>query len=118
MALSALLVAIVSALAAISGLAYSRRSAKAADKSAEAAEKSADAAAVTARLDVDRRHSELTPRFRITCEPAGGPGGMRMTIALTEPPELERLDELIVTIRDDHPWRAQGSLLAGGPTPE
>ncbi len=118
MALAALLVAIVSALAAIGGLGYTRRSAKAADTSAEAAEKSADAAAVTAQLDLDRRHSELTPRFRITCEPAGGPGGMRMTIALTGPPELERLDELIVTVRDDHPWRAQASPPAGGPTPE
>lgn len=118
MVLAALLVAIVSALAAMGGLAYSRRSAQAADKSAEAAEKSADAAAVTAQLDVDRRHSELTPRFRITCEPAGGPGGIRMTIALTGPPELERLDELIVTVRDDHPWRAQGSPPAGGPTLE
>ncbi len=118
MALVALLVAIVSALATAGGVIYSRRSAKAADKSAEAAEKAADAAAVTARLDVDRRHSELTPQLRIICESAGGPGGMRMIIALTGPPELERLDELTVTIRDDHPWRAQGSPPAGGPTAE
>lgn len=41
-----------------------------------------------------------------------------MTIALIGPPELEYLDELMVTIRDDHPWRAQGRPLAGGPTPE
>lgn len=37
---------------------------------------------------------------------------------LSGPPELERLDELTVTIRDDHPWRGQGTPLAGGPTPE
>lgn len=31
-----------------------------------------------------------------------------MAVALTGPPELERLDFLTISIRDDHPWRAQG----------
>lgn len=87
MALAALIVSIVSALIAAGGVVYGRHSARVADKSAEAAEKSADAAAVTARLDIDLRPSELTPRFRITCEPAGGQGGMRMKVAVTGPPE-------------------------------
>jgi hypothetical protein len=40
-----------------------------------------------------------------------------MAVFLTGPPELERLDALTVTIRDDHTWRGQHTL-AGGPTPE
>jgi hypothetical protein len=131
MVLAALLVAIISALLTGAALVYYRRSAQAAERSAvdssrsadaaersaEAATRAADAAAVTAKLDTDRRHSELTPQFRITCQP-GGQDGLRMMIFLAGPPELERLDALAVTIRDDHPWRAQGSPIAGGPTPE
>jgi hypothetical protein len=41
-----------------------------------------------------------------------------MVVFLIGPPELERLDALTVTIRDDHPWRGQGTPVAGGPTPE
>jgi hypothetical protein len=130
-ALAALIVAIISAVLAGAGLVYNRRStrasersaddasraADAADRSADAAARSADAAAVTAKLDTDRRHSELTPRFRITCEPSNpGSDTLRLGIYLLGPPELERLDGLIVVIRDDHPWRAQGTPLAGGPT--
>lgn len=112
MALAALIVAIVSAVAGVGGLALARRS-------ATSAARSADAAAVTAALDVDRRHSELTPRFRLTCEPWNpGIDTLRLRVCLTGPPELERLDELTVMIRDDHPWRGQGTPLAGGPTPE
>jgi hypothetical protein len=76
-------------------------------------------AATTAALDMQRRNAELTPRFRITREPSD-PGSpmLRLGVFLSGPPELERLDELTVMIRDDHPWRAQGTPLAGGPTPE
>ena len=112
MALAALIVAIVSAVASVGGLALARRSATSAAKAADAPE-------VTATLDIDRRHSELTPRFRLTCEPSNpGTDTLRLRICLTGPPELERLDELTVTIRDDHPWRGQGTPLAGGPEPE
>jgi hypothetical protein len=52
-------------------------SADAADRSASAAARSAHAAAVTAKLDTDRRHAELTSRFRITFEPAGNGGSLR-----------------------------------------
>jgi hypothetical protein len=126
MALAALLVAIVSV--AVSGVSviYGRRataaadrSADAADRSADAAGKSADAAAITVGLDADRRQAELAPRFRITCAQANpGVDSMSLVIRLLGPPELERLDGLTVVIRDDHPWRAQGTPLAGGPTPE
>jgi hypothetical protein len=80
--------------------------------------KSAAAAATTAALDMQRRNAELTPRFRVTCEPSNpGSPTLRLGVFLSAPPELERLDALTVTIRDDHPWRGQGTL-AGGPTPE
>ena len=108
----ALVVAIVSALGTIGAVWYARRS----DRSAA---KSAAAAATTAALDLQRRHAELTPRFRITCE-SSNPGSptLRLSVFLSGPPYLERLDALTVTIRDDHPWRGQGTPLAGGPTPE
>ncbi len=131
MVLAALIVAIISAALAGALVVYNRRltrasersaddsarSADAADRSAEAAAKSAEAAAATAALDADRRHSELTPRFRVTCQPAGQ-DGLDMVIFLAGPPELERLDALKVTIRDDHPWRGQRTSLADAPTPE
>jgi type II secretory pathway pseudopilin PulG len=113
MGIAALVVAIVAALAAVSAVWYARRS----DRSAAAA---AAAAATTAALDMQRRNAELTPQFRITCEPANHPGSpaLRLGVFLSGPPELERLDALTVTIRDDHPWRGQGTPLAGGPMPE
>lgn len=112
MVIAALVVAIVSAAVSGASVIYARKSANAADKSA-------GAAAITAGLDADRRRAELTPRFRITCEESNpGSCSMRLVVHLLGPPELERLDALTVTIRDDHPWRAQGTPLAGGPTPE
>jgi hypothetical protein len=112
MNIAALVVSIVSALAAVVAVWYACRS----DRSSA---RSAAAAATTAALDVQRRNAELTPRFRITCGPANpGSPDLRLRVFLSGPPELERLDELTVTIRDDHPWRAQGTPLVGGPTPE
>src|SRR2546430_16121240 len=59
------------------------------------------------------------PRFRITCEPSNpGSPALRLGVFLSGPPELERLDALAVAIRDDHPWRGQGTPLVGGPTSE
>ena len=108
MGMAALVVAIVAALAAVSAVWYARRS----DRSAAAA---ATAAATTAALDMQRRNAELTPQFRITCEPANpGSPTLRLGVFLSGPPDLERLDALTVTIRDDHPWRGQGTPLAGG----
>jgi hypothetical protein len=109
---AALVVAIISAGVSAASVFYARRS-------AGSAEQSAGSAAITAGLDADRRHAELTPRFRITCAQSNpGSDTMRLAVYLLGPPELERLDRLTVSIRDDHPWRAQGRPLAGGPTPE
>jgi hypothetical protein len=112
MDIAALAVAIVSALCAAGAVWYARRS----DRSAA---RSAVAASTTAALDIQRRNAELTPRFRVTCEPSNpGSPTLRLRVFLAGPPELERLDALTVTIRDDNPWRSQGTPLAGGPTSE
>src|SRR5260370_33661982 len=112
MGIAALVVAIVAALSAVGAVRYARRS----DRSAA---RSAAAASTTAALDKQRRHAELTPRLRVTCEPSNpGSPTLRLGVFLSGPPELERLDALTVTIRDDHPWRGQGTPLAGGPIPE
>ena len=53
-------------------------SVKEARRSADAAERAAESAAVTADLDIGRRHSELKPHLLIECEPAGQV--VRMTV--------------------------------------
>lgn len=123
MAIAALIVAIVSALAAAGAVWYARRldgrvaeAVAAARQSAAAAERSAVAAEQRAALDSARRHDDLTPRFRVSLEPAVDPH--RLLVFLQGPPELARLDRLTVTIRDDRHGRAEGPHLAGGPTPE
>ena len=88
MVIAALVIAIVSATTTIVGLYFARRAAQAAN--------------TATRIELDRRHAELRPRFRVTCQRVN-PGGeqLRLVIELTGPPDLERLDdELIVTIRD------------------
>jgi hypothetical protein len=140
MDIAACAVSAVSALVAVVSVWYARSSDRSAKKSAAAAEttaiaagkvaaasevaaieagKSATAAAATAALDADRRHSELTPRLRVICK-AANPGSQHLSLQLflVGPPDLGRLDGLTVSIRDDHPWRGQGTPLAGGPTPE
>jgi type II secretory pathway pseudopilin PulG len=112
MVIAALVVSIVAALAAVFAVWYARDADKSAARSAAAAE-------TAAALEVERRHDELTPVFRFACRPVNpGVDTLRLTVSLVGPPELKRLDALTVTIRDDHPWRAQGTPLAGGPTPE
>lgn len=133
MDIAALVVSVVSVLVAIVAVLYARRldqkaapavaaahrSAAAAERSATAAEKSAEAGESARALEQQRRNAELTPRFRVRYEPANpGVETRRLSVFLAGPPELGRLDTLTVSIRDDHPWRGQGTPLAGGPTPE
>ena len=112
MVIAALVVSIVAAVEAAASAWYARRS----DRSAA---RSADAAATTAALDLQRRNAELTPHIRVTCQPwNSGSDKLRLGLFLSGPPELERLDELIVTVRNDNLGRSQARPLAGGPTPE
>jgi type II secretory pathway pseudopilin PulG len=119
MVIAALIVAIVSALASIAAVRYARRSDQSAARSATASERSAVASEARAALEAQRRHAELTPRFRVTCASANpGVDTLRLSVFLAGPPELGQLDSLTVKIRDDHPWRADGRPLAGGPSPD
>jgi type II secretory pathway pseudopilin PulG len=119
MVIAALVVAIVSALASVAAVRYARRSDQSAARSATASERSAVASEARAALEAQRRHAELTPRFRVTCARANpGSDTFRLSVFLAGPPELGQLDSLTVKIRDDHPWRADGQPLAGGPSPD
>ena len=79
-----------------------------------------DATAILARIELDRRHAELTPQFRLRYEPwtGGNDVDLRLRVQLTGPTSLGRVDGLTVTIRDDHFRRGDGPLTAGGPTRE
>ncbi|MDG4760742.1 hypothetical protein [Micromonospora sp. WMMD710] len=73
-------------------------------------------------IESERRKSELSPRFRVACEPLN-PGSediVRLRVALIGPPGLDRLDRLTVTIRNDHHRRGEGELqqYMDGPTQE
>ncbi|WP_284741737.1 hypothetical protein [Amycolatopsis sp. RTGN1] len=109
---AALIVAIVSGLISLGSVGYARMAARANKRSAVADE-------TTAALEGDRRHAELTPRLRVRCTPANaGSPDSKLTVELLGPPELGGLDELVVTIRNDNPWRGQSAPLAGGPSSE
>ena len=110
------IVAIVISLVSIG---YARRATRAGERAAGAGERAALAGSTAAAVESDRRHAELTPRLRIRCRPSNpGSDQYELTVKLIGPVGLDRLDELVVTIRDDHPWRAEGTDLAGGPSPE
>lgn len=127
-AVAALVVAIVSALAAIGAVVYAalldRRASEvvaAARDSAAASARSAVASEKRLAVDTNRRESELTPRFRLTLQPENEGGTWRLDVLLLGPHELKRLDGLAVRIRDDHPWRSQWSVefgLTSEPTKE
>lgn len=73
-------------------------------------------------IESERRKSELSPRLRVTCEPfnPGSEGILRLRVALTGPPGLDRLDRLTVTVRNDHHRRGEGQFQQhmDGPTRE
>lgn len=73
----------------------------------------------TAGLDLQRRHAELTPHFRATCGRLNAGGHrLKLVIELTGPPDLERLDELTVTIRDDKHTRLKPTSSLDTPSTE
>jgi len=119
MEIASLIIAVLSLGTAGFAIIYARRSAVAADKSAVAAARAAAAEEKSAALDADRRHAELTPKFEFTARPAN-PGSDQITATLTllGPDDLGSIDQLTVSIDDDHPWRATAVSLPGGPTPE
>ena len=103
MALAALIIAIVAALIALASAAYTRRQAVAAETQAVASK-----AAVI--IEGKRLHDDLTPVLAITCSERPGSEGRKaeMTVELTGPSGLDRLDEVTLRIRDDIPDRKPG----------
>lgn len=96
MTVAALVVAIVAAAAALAALGYARRSARSAETSAAAAQE-------TAALDAERRHAELTPEFDIACTAGANcvDGIGELSVTLTGPGGLDRLDEVTIVILDE-----------------
>jgi len=102
--------------AAAAGAFVSRASAREANA---AARQSVSAAAALTAIERDRRRSEMTPRFRVTCQPAHhGTDRLTLRVMLLGPPGLHRLESLTVAIRDDFFQRAETPPDPGGPTPE
>jgi len=107
------------AVGALGSIAAAGVAAWAARQSRSASQEANAAAKTMADIERDRHHSELSPRFRLTCEPWGaGQEVKRLRIMLVGPLALDHVDTLTVTIRDDQFRRREFSSLAAGPTPE
>ena len=109
------------AVGAIGSVAAAAVAAWAAYQSRASAQQANRAATTLARIEEDRRHAELCPRFRVLAGPIGQAdyhGTFRLRVVLVGPPALGQLDRLTVTIRDDFHTRGEGFLTAGGPTRE
>jgi hypothetical protein len=91
MALAALLIALGSLVATAVGLRFARKASSAAD--------------TANRIERDRRHAELRPRFSVSCTPQPGTDRSTLGVELVGPGELETVDEITVTIRDDSVFR-------------
>lgn len=68
-------------------------------------------------IEDDRRHGELTPVFRASCEVSGDPGdSATLKIALTG--GIDALDEVVVTVQDESGIDHWGRGLPAGVTHE
>jgi hypothetical protein len=114
----ALGISLLSALAAWTAARANIKSARANTKSASAAETAAKATDAAVKLEVQRRHAELTPRFRLNWELRSGTDDLRLDVLLTGPVQLERLDNLTLTVLDNDPWRRETISEGMGITPE
>lgn len=113
------IMAIIATALSLVAIGYSRRAARASERSALADERSAAADADTAALEADRRHVELTPRLRLRCAPLNpGSADYKLMVELLGPSSLGALDELVVTIRNDNPWRGQAQQRPNSPSRE
>jgi hypothetical protein len=109
-----------SAVGAVGSAAAAVVAAWAARQSRFSAQEANAAAGVLAVIESDRRHAELTPRFRVTVDDGGSGTEERlvMRMMLIGPPGLDHLDSLIVRIRDDNYRRWTGGELPVGATHE
>ncbi len=90
-----LTIAILGLLAAIAAAVATAGSWRAAGKANQTAHQ-------VAAIERQRRHSELTPQFQITCtEQKTAPGSAGMHVTLAGPAGLNHLDEVIISILDE-----------------
>lgn len=82
------------------GLGVAAVSAVAAVAAWRAADGSRKAAAELTEIERDRRHSELTPKVLAKVSPIGG-GRFQIRIQLDGPLELQGLDRVVVSVRND-----------------
>jgi hypothetical protein len=77
------------------------------------------AAVILARIERQRRRSELTPQFEITCVVnANAAGHADLHVILRGPDALDGLDEVIIRILDER-WQDHAArLTVGGPSAE
>ncbi|MFC0039555.1 hypothetical protein [Actinomadura rayongensis] len=80
-----------------------------------AAHRSSTADQATSRIEADRRHGELTPRFTVVARP-GNLDHVDLWVELSGPVELGGLDGITISVRDDIPGRTPVS--PAGPTAE
>lgn len=100
MNVAALFISIISALAAVTAAFFGKRG--------------VDAAKIATAMEKERRHAEMRPRYLVTCQaPAFAGGQTRLVVKLTGPGELEELNELTVTIRDDNFFRLKPASTPG-----
>jgi hypothetical protein len=72
-----------------------------------------------AAIERQRRHSELTPQFQVTCtERKTAPGSAAMHVTLTGPAGLDHLDEVTISILDETGQDHWGHGLPQGVTSE
>lgn len=101
---------------AVFGLLTAIASAVAASGSWKAARRSEKAATTLAAIERERRHTELTPTFEVTCSRPSVGDNVFLDLTFTGPPGLDRLDGTAIAIRDDRANRSP--IVAGGPTAE
>ncbi len=78
--------------------------------------RSADAATTATNIERERRHAEMRPRYLVTCDaPNPGTDHRNLYVKLAGPGELEALDQLTVTIRDDSHFRLKPAPAPGQP---
>ena len=77
------------------------------------------AAAILAQIERQRRPSELTPQFEITCDvQATAAGHADLRVILRGPDTLDTLDEVTIRILDER-WQDHGARVTpGGPSAE
>ncbi|MFF0824970.1 hypothetical protein ACFYUR_31740 [Micromonospora haikouensis] len=81
-----------------------------------AGQTSADSTAALTRIETRRIWAETIPQFRILIQAEADTYAL-MRVELVGPPNLDRLDEIQISIRDDYHARG-ASQVAGGPTAE